>query len=338
MKKTLLVVATIAILIWVASWFRAEDAVSNSAGITWPGALGPLSSAPERFPSHPANAAALQLTALGKALPKNDAVDEFVRREIARGTVSIGQPPRIHEAATIRTLLLGAPVVWQRYSEFDSPAVAARREIQVRIARLLVATALIHARENDPAAWEYLHAAWNLTLSLDEHPQMMEQTAALTIARMINGVAWKLPLPAPAWLHEVENRDNVQRLIEAYQYQTSSYWKDGARIFPTKWLAASIEHDRAIAGEIAATTRCDVRLPMNELGVDLTSVWSRAFRFRAEREATANALRVREGNAIETKSQCTDGAWSFDGKTLRFSHEIPSNGNETPPLTLRMEP
>ena len=58
------------------------------------------------------------------------------------------------------------------------------------------------------------------------------------------------------------------------------------------------------------------------LGPDLTSVWRRAFRYRAEREATANALRVREGKPIETASRCSDGGWTFDGTTLRFSREI----------------
>jgi hypothetical protein len=41
------------------------------------------------------------------------------------------------------------------------------------------------------------------------HPQMMAQTAALTTGRMINAVAWKVPLPARAWLGELQARDNV---------------------------------------------------------------------------------------------------------------------------------
>ena len=36
---------------------------------------------------------------------------------------------------------------------------------------------------------------------------------------------------------------------------------------------------------------------MNDLGTDLSSVWRRAFRHRAEREATANSLRVRVGKS-----------------------------------------
>jgi len=81
-----------------------------------------------------------------------------------------------------------------------------------------------------------------------------------------------------------------------------------------------------------------VNAPANELGTDLTSVWRRAFRFRAEREATANAVRVREGKPIETASRCSDGAWAFDGTTLRFTREIAMAAADRPmPLTLRMK-
>jgi hypothetical protein len=212
------------------------------------------------------------------------------------------------------------------------------RAVQMTVARTLVASALTKARGQDPASWEDLHAAWNLARSLDEHPQMMAQTASLTIARMINAVAWKMPLPAPAWIGELHNRDNVRPLLDAFQYQAASYSND-AWLFPTKWLAASVDHDRQIAEALSKETRCDVNIPMNDLGTDLSSVWRRAFRYRAEREATANALRVREGKSIETSSSCSDGAWVFDGTTLRFSREIPTTPPDKPmPLFLRIQP
>jgi hypothetical protein len=159
------------------------------------------------------------------------------------------------------------------------------------------------------------------------------------MARMVNAVAWNMPLPQPAWLVELQERDDVRPLLEAFQFQAASYWEDSAQIFPTRWLAASIEHDRQIAEELFNVTRCDVNTPMNELGVDLSSLWRRAFRYRAEREATANALRVREGKPIETVSRCSDGGWTFDGTTLRFSREIATAAPDTPmPLVLRVKP
>jgi hypothetical protein len=154
---------------------------------------------------------------------------------------------------------------------------------------------------------------------------------------MINAVAWKMPLPVPAWFSELQGRDAVPRLIEAFQYVVAAYCESGSAVFPTKMLATSVDHDRAIAETLSTLDVCEARVPMNDLGTDLRSVWQRAFRYRAEREGTANALRIRDGKSIVTASQCRDGAWSFDGHTLRFSHEIPTYSSERPvPLVMRM--
>lgn len=337
MKKGLVVVAAIALVAWVITWFRAPDAVATAAARPWPGRMGTL--AADRMPKQQANDASLKLVALANALPKNDAVDEFVRREIARGELPIGGPPAVPDVSAIRELLLREPVVWERRDGIGGGNDAnAERTVQMTVARVLVASALAKARANDPAAWEDLHAAWKLARSLDGHPQMMAQTAALTAARMINAVAWKMPLPAPAWLGELQARDNVPPLLEAFQHQTASYTEDGLRIFPTKFLAASVDHDRSIAEELFNLTRCDVNVRENELGTDLRFVWRRAFRYRAEREATANALRVREGKPIEAASQCSDGGWTFDGTTLRFSREIATTPPDSAmPLVLRVK-
>ncbi|HEY6843189.1 MAG TPA: hypothetical protein VI391_03410, partial [Thermoanaerobaculia bacterium] len=201
----------------------------------------------------------------------------------------------------------------------------------------LVASALAKAGAHDATGWYDLRAASNLAQSLDPQPEVMSQTAALSMRRMINAVAWKMPLPAPAWFRDVQQRDAIPRLLEAYQYQIASYWKNQSRVFPTKWLADSVEHDRKIAEALSRETRCDVTTLMNDLGVDLASVWRRGFRYRAEREATANALRVREGAPIETASRCSDGNWSFDGATLRFSREIPTAApDRAMPLVVRV--
>ncbi|MGZ5444930.1 MAG: hypothetical protein ACXW4P_24170 [Thermoanaerobaculia bacterium] len=336
MKKVLVVVAAIVLVVWVISWFRVPGAVATAAARPWPGGMGTLDSVANRLPPLQANEASTKLTALANALPENEAVDEFVAREIARGELTIGEPPALAEVSAIRELLLREPIVWERHVEIGDADAMAMRARHMTVARALVASALTKARANDPAAWEDLHAVWRLAGTLDGHPLMMAQTAALTMARMINAVAWKMPLPAPAWLGELQERDNVRPLLEAFQHQAASYWEDGAQMFPTKWLATSVEHDRLIAEELFKTTRCDVNARANELGVDLTSVWRRAFRYRAEREATANALRVREGKPIETASRCSDGGWTFDGTTLRFSREIATAAPDRPmPLVLR---
>ena len=340
MKKVLIVVAVIALIAWVVSWFRTPGAVATSAAQPWPGTMGTLESVETRFPPLRANDASVKLTALANALPKNEVVENFVGREIARGELTIGEPPALPDVSAMRELLLREPIVWERpggIGEIGDKETSARRVVQMTAARSLVASALAKARAHDPAAWEDLHAVWNLARSLDGQPQMMAQTAAFAMVRRINAVAWKMPLPAPAWLGELQQRDDARRLLEAFQYQAASYWQGGARMFPTKWLADSVEHDRRIAAALFNETRCDVNAPMNDLGVDLSFVWRRAFRYRAEREATANALRVREGKSIEARSRCSDGAWTFDGTTLRFSREIATTAPDRPmPLVLRV--
>ncbi|MEA2344524.1 MAG: hypothetical protein QOF63_2693 [Thermoanaerobaculia bacterium] len=340
MKKALIVIAAIALVVWVISWFRTPEAVVTSGARPWPGGMGTLDSAARRFPPQQANDACVKLTTLAIALPKNDAADEFVRREIARGELTIGGSPALTDVTAIRELLLREPIVWQRHGGIGgNDETESMRALQLKVARALVASALMKARAHDPAAWEDLHAGWKLARSLDGHPQVMAQTSALTTARMITAVAWKMPLPAPVWLGELQARDNVRPLLDAFQYSAASYANDGLRLFPTKMLADSVDRDRSIAEELINETRCDLNARPNELGVDLTSVWRRAFRYRAEREATANALRVREGKAIDPASRCSDGGWTFDGTTLRFTREIATPAPDRPmPLALRVKP
>ena len=347
MKKALIAGCTIALLAavayvtatWVFSRFWAADAVAASAARPWPGGMGTLDAVGDRLPPLHANPASAKLTALAGALSKNEIVADFVHREIARGQLMIGAPPALPDVSAIRELIAREPIVWERHPGIDHEGTMAMRGVQMTVARALIASALAKARANDPLAWEDLHAAWRLTRALDPHPQVMAQTAALSMARMINAVAWKMPLPAPAWLSELQQRDNVRPLLEAFQYSAASYWKDGAQMFPTKWLAKSVEHDRQIAEELFKATECDVTTRANQLGVDLTSVWRRAFRYRAEREASANALRAREGKPIEAASRCSDGAWAFDGTSVRFSSEIATAPPDHPmPLVLQIKP
>lgn len=339
MKKALIIIAAIALILWVVSWFRAPGAVATSVAKPWPGGMGPLRDVSDRVPATTANDASRRLTALAAALPKGTALEEFVTRETARGELAIGQPPALPEVAPMRELLLREPVIWTRSEGIGGDnATQSARAVQMTVARVLVASALSKARASDPAAWEDLHAVWKLARSLDGHPQVLVQTAALSMSRMINAAAWKLPLPAPPWLGEVQERDNVRPLLEAFRHQTASYANDGSSLFPTKMLAASVDHDRRIAEDLFRSKVCDVNAPPNELGTDLTSVWRRAFRYRAEREASANAMRAREGKPIDPHSQCSDGGWTFDGATLRFTHEIATAAPDRPmPLVLRVK-
>jgi hypothetical protein len=339
MKKLLIVVAVLAIVAWVLSWFWNPTAVATSTARQWPGGLGPLDAAADKVPPLKTSAAAAKLMTLASALQNVDVVESYLKREVARGDLTIGAPPALPDVTAIRELLLREPITWERRVGVGDAKASNMRGAQMTSARVLIASALAKGRAQDRAAWADLEAAWKLARSLEPHTQqMMLQTAAMSIARMINAVAWKMPLPAPAWFSELQARDSVRPLLEAYQLQTASYAKDGWAMFPTKSLATSVEHDRLIAEELFKTTQCDVNTRMNDLGTDLTSVWRRAFRYRAEREATANALHVREGKPAQTASVCSDGTWTFDGTTLRFSREIATNPPEwSMPLALRVK-
>jgi hypothetical protein len=340
MKKALFAVVVLAILVWVATWFRAPGAVAASAAQSWPGGLGSLAAVESRYPAVPANDASKTIAAFVRAVANREALESYVGRELERGDLTIGEPPALPEVTPLRDLLLRSEVVWGRpggVGDIGGQEVSDARGVQMTAARVLIANALKRARANDPASWDDLHALWKLAESLNGQPQVTTQTAALSMRRMLNAVAWRLPLPAPAWFAEVQNRDALPRLLEAFQYQAASYWESGSGMFPTKWLADAVEHDRRIAEALVRETRCDANVQMNELGVDLSDVWHRAFRYRAEREATANALRLRAGEQISAASRCAGGAWSFDGGTLRFNREIPAGERDhAMPLVLRI--
>src|ERR687892_233645 len=113
MKQALIViVVAIALVAWLLLWFRDEGAVATSAARPWPGGMGSLDGVVNRWPSLEANDASLKLTALANALPKNEVVDDFVEREIARGELTIGDPPALPDVSAIRELLLNDPIVW----------------------------------------------------------------------------------------------------------------------------------------------------------------------------------------------------------------------------------
>jgi hypothetical protein len=349
MKKLILLVAVIALaaLAVYALVSRGvkvvwdKDAVASSAARPWPGGLGTIETVAARFPPREPHEAAVKLAALAKQFSKSEIVEQYVSAEVARGELTIGEPPALPDVTPVRELLLREQIVWGRpggIGEIGDQETSDRRVAQMTLGRWLVAGALAKARRGDAAAWEDLRAAWTLVRSMDRQPQVMEQTAALSIARMINAAAWKMPLSPPDWFAELQRYDPVLRLIEAFQYQVASYANGGSPMFPTKWHAAAVEHDHRIAEAVFKEKRCDATIEMNDLGVDLSSVWRRAFRYRAEREATANALRLREGKPIESESACSGSGWSLNGLTLRFSAEIPTAPPDRPmPLVLRVE-
>ena len=342
MKKVLVLLVLLAAAVYVVSWFWAGDEVTAAADRPWPNGLGTLASVPDRYPAHHENEAARKLTKLAGPVVENDAVTTYVRQEIARGELTIAEPPAMPDVSAIRDLLLREPVLWERDISIQHGGLLTKVPMYLSLMRTLVASALGRARRHDAVAWEDLHAAWTLTKSLDGHPHIVLRTIAMSMTRAINAVAWKMPLPAPAWFDEVQNRDLVRPLFETLQYEKWQRWKN--QKFPVKPFADAVERERTLTGELGRMTECELsrRIETGDRNDPLSRLdigWQRAFRYRVEREATANALRARAGQPIEEGSHCSDGRWSFDGKTLRFTKPIalPERRDTSMPLTLRCE-
>ena len=334
MKKALLIVALLAAAIYVATWFWAGDEVAAAAARPWPLGLGTLAAVPDRYPPQHDNEAARKLTKLADRVPGNDAVTTYVRQEIARGELTIAEPPKIAELSAIRELLLREPVVWERNLSQQHGGLLPKVAMHLTLMRSLVASALGRARQNDAGAWDDLHAAWNLTKALDEHPHLILRIVAMSMTRAINAVAWKMPLPVPAWFDDMQKRDLVRPLIETLQFEKWRTWRE--QMVVVKPFAEAIDRERTFTGELARVTDCEFRRVSETPDLDIG--WQRAFRYRVEREATANALRARAGRPIEEGSHCSDGRWTFDGKTLRFAKPIglPERRDTSMPLTLHV--
>ncbi len=341
MKKALVILVLLAAAVYVASWFWAGDQVTAAAARPWPDGLGTLAAVPDRYPPQHENDAARRLTRLAGPIAEDDAVTTYVRQEIARGELTIAEPPAITNVSAIRDLLLREPVVWERDLAQQHGGLLGKVAMHLTLMRILVASALGRARQHDAAAWDDLHAAWSLTKALHGHPHLILRVVAMSMTRAINAVAWKMPLPVPAWFAEVQDRDLVRPLLETLQYENWRTWKQ--QKFPLKPFAERIERERILTGELARVTECEFNRvtetgdrsdPISRLDIG----WQRAFRYRVECEATANALRARAGKPIEEGSHCSDGRWSFDGTTLRFAKPIalPERRDTSMPLTLHV--
>ncbi len=335
MKTALIVILLVAAAVYVVSWFWAGDEVAAAAGQPWPHGLGTVAAVPGRFPPQDENEAARKLTELAAGVTENEAVATYVRQEIARGEPAIAEPPPLPDLSGVRDLLLREPVVWRRDLVQQHGGLLPKVALYRSLSSALVASALGRARRRDAAEWDDLRAAWNLRKSLDGHPHRIPRLVAMSMTRTINAVSWKMPLPPPAWFDEVQDRDLVRPLFETLQYEKWRTWR--LRKFPLKPAAAAIDRQRALAIDLARVTDCEYHpAAPDTAGLDIT--WRRAFRYRAEREAAANALRARAGQPIEERSQCSDGRWSFDGKTLRFPKAIalPERIDTSMPLALQI--
>ncbi|HYH07955.1 MAG TPA: hypothetical protein VEK11_12930 [Thermoanaerobaculia bacterium] len=355
MRKLWIWLALVLLGIGAALFFGRSRVETGTANRPWPLDLGVVADAPKRFPPVKDNASATQLYQLaseaevelrqrptrrgpeGMREELRDEFAEYVRVQIERSGDTIDAPPAdvarylTENAATlnaIRTLALsGTPIVFEadlntgREDDFGpiltGPSVFALQHLH----RVFVARALTSARDGNAAAWDELRTTWELTRPLWGRPDQTAVLGASTAARMVNGAARKMPLPPPAWLAELDTTPYEWHLAAAHQAEA---WRSKS--------PALNERLRGMAAEVLQAKACDASSPQfdavrEKLGAratpNLISHWERLMRFRAEREARRNVLRIRAGQPPVPDTQCTDGSWEVTPSSFRFTRDVP---------------
>ena len=369
------VLAALAGLVFQSAMLSVDH---QAAGRPWPRGLGSVESVSARYPEREPNAAARRLAELAlplgidftpkavQTLPQRErqSAHDWLKRGHESASMAVGPLPEdvaryleLHGAqldAVRDHLLAGGPLAWAMGRRDDA---IPNLQAHMQLARLLV------VRGAATGSWPDLEAAWRLSRALQARPELISQLIALAIARSVNAAAWKMPLPAAAWLPELRQVDHVLLLGRGMQYDAWWLWQSGMAdpegvpppIVRT-FAADTIDHYRTTVTTLLGVRQCGFDLPRfseqrastipwwNVYGSiatpNLASVWGRAFRYRAEREATMNALRVRAGEPIVARSECVDGAWQLDDGTLAFTRALPKAGEQdaTMPLALRVAP
>ena len=278
MKKLLGWTAALGAAACLILWGGSSLIADNYAGREWPLGLGTLDSVPARFPASQQNEPATKLVALASAaqidvapvvtrrraarssnVAARLAIADYTKKELARPGAIDAPPPAVVNllAATATTmdavrdhLLSSQPVVWpvDVTKGFDGPMPNLLGHMHIQ--RLLIARALDKARVGDPAAWEELHASWQLNRGLWGRPDLMSNLIAVASTRMANDAARKMPRPAPAWLAEMRTFDYVRPMAAAHQAEAYAY-EHGARAGSRSvrsFLAAPLLRLQALAG------------------------------------------------------------------------------------------
>lgn len=329
----------------------------------WPMDLGTLEDVPGRFPKRGAGAAALRLAELAKPFGgEGEPVTAFLYAEHERNTIEIGAPPaalteclaanETRLDAIREHILRGGDFGWAVDLEAGVDAPVPDLPMHSAVVRTLVARALVRRD------WDDLRAAFLLARSLEPRPEVVSQVMEVELERTVNAAAWKLPLPAPFWVVELRGGDRRRDFLRAFMVQTWLNWQHAnnsillpvARQYARAAAANFALHQRATAVGLVNRQECGFdatryfeerirRMPDWNFAGQLTmpnygAVWSRVLKLDVEREATANALRVRAGQPVDPGSRCSDGTWRYADGRLRYTAELPRvTGNEMP-LTL----
>jgi len=346
----------------------AKRSTTRALAAEWPLGLGPASSVPAHFPKLERNAEAMKLTDLAMKIgidlaPKSDraprtetpqekayavfraTLDNYESAQIAKADDFVDAPPEkltafldAHAAdiSALRSeLLRGERIEWQQDLDRLFEAPIPNLVGNMTTAKLFATMAMIKARNNDPSAWDDLHAAWMLHEPLRRRPDLISQLIGIAGARMVNGAARKLPAPEPAWRSEMTKFNFRRGLMMAQQAEAyvvvrvlerapmgiettdrPAWWGPAMSVMRPYMAISSadlVNHHRQAAVEIAAMTKCgfdaeafDRRIlesvprwdMMGRIVIpDLGAMYYRQTHLEPEMEATTNLLALKAARA-----------------------------------------
>jgi hypothetical protein len=365
-------VVAVAVLAWVVSAAGGDYVAKRSAAKAWPATLGSLTAVPKRFPVQEQNAAATKLVQIAAGAGVNvaplepgkkrrnlhrDATDRllteiglYVTAQLERPGDAIEAPPedvaRFLETSDAQLtavrhhLIHGGELQWASDVSRGASAPVPNLLGHMNLQRLLMARALDRARSGNLAAWDELHASWELSRGLWGRPELISNIIALASARMTNAAARKMPTAEPpAWFMATRTFDPLKPIIaahqvEAWQMHEAKPYDGGLAVEVQRALvwpmdrfevAEAIDQTRQYVEAVERSGACDARNVPAKLSADqpnIASVYQRALRLRVEMEATDRVLALRRGETPSTQSRCTDGSWVVTPTSVKFSSEL----------------
>jgi hypothetical protein len=350
MKKTLIGIVLVAACLYGGAWAVVASMKQRYTPRPWPENLGTLDEASKRYRDTETNAAAETLTKLLPAIDIKtikEPLGDYYRAELERTGDQVQPPPpnvaaflAQHDAqmnAVRDHVLTAGPIRWVQHFEFGHDAPVPNLLTIMSASKLFTGRALAKSASHDATSWDDLHAVWLLDRELLERPELISQLVGLAGTRMANGAAAKMPLPAPAWLNEVQSFDYRHRFAASYQAEAWMIRHAPARgtvqpFFDACTLDAA-EEMRVWTNDLVSANRCDLSpvrpisiAPWNLLAKvampSFSGAWQRFARFQAELEATEKILAMRRGETPSAKTVCSDGTWAVAATSLKFSRDI----------------